>query len=392
VTKKVVFDRKVLNSSLLPENPSLKLLRIIGSPFALNKEASSNSEESLELYNLAVKNKISMLYLEALKQQRRLHRLEAKYEEERAKYLTFINEVAKVSRVLEAAGIRFAVYKTIKPYPALPNDIDIIILGDNSVYEKAAEVLLRAHYEVALPGVVKTESLTNDDAYKRAARLATKPTSYKHEHISPAATNFIETEHNTSIDLHREIAMNYTVYMDKKNFEGHVVRTSLNNGEEIKTLAPDLDLACTVVHSLMEHLYLLGGYYTFLFQLLKMDESGIGEFVNIIKENKITLAAKAFTTVTAGLCRAAYGVIPEKVYTISDKLDLDTSELENITNNDFNTPHRYKIQTIARVLMEKNKEARFRRSVLKQLMSMMNPMQAKLIISELVNMRRRKAY
>ena len=392
MTKKTVSNGMALSSNLVLVNPSLKLMKIIGSPLTPGKKVVTSSEEAMELYHLAVKNKIPMLYMEALRQQGKLGELEATYQEGKAKYLTFIDAVARVSKVLEATGDRFAIYKTIKPYPAVPNDIDIIILGNTNEYRHAAETLLRARYQVALPGVVETESLTDDDAYRRAARLAIKPTSYKHEHISPSATNFIETEHHTSIDLHKEIAMNHTVYMDKNNFEGHVVKTRLSNGEDINTLTPELDLACMAAHSLMEHLYLLEGYYSFLFKLSKMSASEIGRFTTIVKENRITLAARAFTTVTARLCQAAYGVIPEEVHLVADRLGSDNHELENTVSNDFTTPHRYKVLTVVRMLLEKTKEGRFRRSVLKQVISMLNPLQAKLVVSELIDRRRREKY
>ena len=57
------------SNSALTSNLTLKLLRTIGSPLISNKQPFVNGIESSELYDLAVKNKISLLYLEALKQQ-----------------------------------------------------------------------------------------------------------------------------------------------------------------------------------------------------------------------------------------------------------------------------------------------------------------------------------
>ncbi len=390
--KKHRFNGIVLDQELLLQNLSLKLIRTIGSPFVPGEEIPAADKESLELYCLAVNNKIPVLYLEALHQQGKLGELEEKYSEWKAKYPVFIDEVEKVSKVLEDGGVSFAIYKTIKPYPALLNDIDLLIMGDNYMYRKAAEILLRAHYSVELPGIVEAESLTDDEAYKRAARLATKPTSRKGEHISPTSTNFVTPDHNILIDLRKELAMNYTLWMDKNNFREYIIRAKLCSGGEIKTLTPELDLACTVAHTFSEHLYLLGDYYTFLFQLSKMGEREVNEFANIVRDNEIAFAARVFITITAALYQAAHGVLPKELQVMCDKFGSDNNELKNIIRNNFHTPHRYKIITIVKTLLEKTKDRKFRRSVLKQILSMISPAQAKLVIGELIKKRKKEAY
>ena len=186
--------------------------------------------------------------------------------------------------------------------------------------------------------------------------------------------------------------MSYTVYLDKNRFRGHVIREKLINGKESNALTPALELTCVIIHSVMEHLYLLGEYYTFLFQLSEMDERGIDGLINVLRENRVTVAAKAFIAVTVGLSQAAYGTIPEKLYMISNKLGLDMAELENVRKNDFNSPHRYKISTIARTLLEKTKEKRFSESVLIQMLNMLNPKLLKLVVSSLIDRRRREIY
>ena len=69
-------------------NRTIKLLRVIGSPFAPDREAElpENKQEALELYNYAIKNKIGLLYLEALKDSGKLEEFESnafEYEFER---------------------------------------------------------------------------------------------------------------------------------------------------------------------------------------------------------------------------------------------------------------------------------------------------------------------
>ena len=123
--------------STILSNQTLKLLRTVGSPFLSTTEISKEGNESLELYNHAVKNKIPLLYLDTLKQQTNLNELKSQYEEEHARYLKFLDGVARVSEVLNVADIEYAIFKTIKPFPTVHGDADIIILGDDEMYERA---------------------------------------------------------------------------------------------------------------------------------------------------------------------------------------------------------------------------------------------------------------
>ena len=392
MSEKSVINKMDSNSNTLLPNPSLDLLRVSGSPLTPEKKAIYNNQQALELYRLAVKNKIPMLYLETLQQQGKLSELEATYEEGKANYSIFIEGVATVSKVLEVAGVKFVIYKTIKPYPAVPNDIDILIMGDDNAYRHAAETLLRARYNVAQPGIIDVDALTDNEAYRKAARLATKPSGHKHEHISPTSTTFIAPGNKIVIDLRKELAANHTLWMDKNNFKEPITRTKLSSGEEINQLTPELELATIMMHSLKEQLYLLGDFYTLLFWLSKADERRMESLINIIKENRITAAARAFIAVSAALYQAAFGLIPEEVHMLSNKLGADATESENIVRNNFNTPHRYRLLTAAKVFLEKAKEGSFRRSALRQILSMLNPMQAKLVVSELIYMNRRDVY
>ena len=345
------------------ENLAVKLLRTIGSPLLANEEPFANGTESSELYDLAVKNKIPLLYLEELKQQGKLNKLKMKYEEECARYLKFLDGVGKVSEILDATGVKYAIFKTIKPYPAVPGDVDIIVLDNNDECRRANEILLEAGYreeEVRVSG--------------------------------PGLPDLIDPEGNIIIDLQDELEISYVIYMDKSKFKEHIVKTKISSGKGIKTLEPELDLAIVIIHSLTEYMYLLGEFYTFLYSLAKMNEREIDDFVAILKENKITAVAKTFVTITANLHEAAFGVIPEKLEYVLDKLGYKKSEAERLVKSDFKMPHRYDVSTVVKVILEKMGERRFRRSVALQLVKMLNPRLIKRVVGEVIERRRREYY
>ena len=360
-------DRPMINVSNLNldllSNQTVKLLRTIGSPFIANKKPSVDNAESLELYDFAVKNKISLLYLEALKQQGKLNRLKKRYDEEHARYLKFLDGMGKVSKMLDAAGIKYVIFKTIKPYLAVPGDVDIIVLDDNNAYMRAYEIFHEAGYR---------------------DKEGVKSGSTGPDLISP--------ESDIIIDLQDELELSYVVYMDKNKFRGHMVKKEIPSGVQIKTLTPELDLAIVIIHSLTEYLYLLGEYYTLLHSLARMNERETDDFVAILKENKITAAAKAFVTITAVLHEVAFGIMPEKLEYILGNLGYEKAEAERLVESNFKVPHRYGVSTVVKVILEKMREKRFRRSVGVQVVKMLNPQLTRYMISEIIERQKREYY
>lgn len=379
---------------LINKSPTIKLLRTIGSPFQPTTERPENDNESSELYDHAVKNKIPLLYLESLKQQGKLNKLNSKYEEEHARYLKFLNGVAKVSEVFNAADIEYAIFKTIKPYHAVLGDADIIVLTDDDMYKKAVEALLRAGYIPQLSNLVDVKTLNSEEEYKKAVEILITPThgggKYGLKHISPTGTDFIDPEWNLDIDLQKDLALSYIIYMDKRKFRGRIIETELNEAK-ISIPKPELDLAIVIAHSLTEQLYLLGEFYTFLYRLSEMDKERIINFIDILKENRLTTAARAFVTITSILCEKAYGKVPEKVEVLLNELGYEESEARRLVKN-FKVPHRYGWSTLIKVFGEKMKEKRFRRSVGTQMVKMLNPKLMWLVIRSVIEMRKREYY
>ena len=381
--------------AILPD-PTIKLLRTVGSPFFSTTEACKQYNESLELYNHAVKNKIPLLYLETLKQQENLNELKSKYEEEYARYLKFLDGVTRVSEVLNAADIEYAIFKTIKPFPTVHGDADIIVMGDDGMYKRAVEYLLKAGYTPQLSGFVDVETLTSKEDYRKAAKTLVKPThgGGKHGlgHISPTGTDLVDPERIIDIDLQKELALNYVIYMDKNKFRGYITEITLPNGAKIKTPTSELDMAIVIAHSLAEQMYLLGEYYAFLYRLSEMDGMGLNNFIDILKENKLTTAAKSFITITAVLCEEACGKVPKKIEELLDEFGYDAAEAGRLVKSGFKVPHRYGWSTLIKIFIEKMEEKRFRRSVLVQMVRMLDPRLMRLVIAYVAEMRRREYY
>ncbi len=364
--KDLIKDVDTLGANALSENPTIKLLRIIGPPFAPTTEMQEadveGDIETPELFDLAEKNKILLFYLETLKQRGKLSRLKTEYDKEHQRYTKYINEFTKAAKILNASNIDYTVFKTIRPYPVVPSDADVVVLGGDREYKKAVELFLKASYKEAVP-----------------------------DGPCPQAGDLMDPIEKIPTDLQKEVEVSYVIYMDKNKFEGGIIKDKLPSGEEICNLRPELDLGIVVAHSIIqEQMYLLGEFYTSLYRLSKMNENEITKFISILRDNKIVRAARHHLTVTATLCEAAYGAVPQKLEDILNEIGTEESEVKKLIKSDFEMPYKFSLLTLAKVSLEKMREKRFRNSVASQILHMLDPRLTKFVISQVIFRRKRE--
>jgi len=356
---------------------TIKLLRIVGSPFVRDHELElpGNELEALELYNYAIKNKIGLLYLEALNDRGKLEefRLKSNYEEEQEKYDKQLITVARVSELFNSSNVNYAVFKSIMPFPATPNDVDIIHFGSDVEFENAAELMLLSGY-LEVKGQADAEQRMFHDA--RDGKL------WPHPHQKDVY----------DVDLYQKISASHILYLDKRKLEGHVIEIN-RFGTILKVLKPEAELVAIVIHSIIpEMLCTLFVYYSTLYYLAKMNSREINEFIDIAKENNAVYPIKVHFSVLAELHQAAHGFIPAQIEEILTKLGTDELEKRNLFKNEFKTPHKYGLSTVVKTLLEKANEAECRRSVIKQLVYMLNPRHTKWVIHNIIWRRQRETY
>jgi len=367
---------------------AIDLLRVIGSPFVTERESSIDSPESDQLYHYAIRNKISLLYLRSLKEQGELDQLRPAYNDESNRYMSFLHTVAKVSQVLDSSDIRHAVFKSVRPYPTVPSDVDVMVFGDNYMYEKSVLTLLKNCYKPLLSHLITTDRLINESDYSGAVEILTRPT-YAKNHVSPTGCAFVGEDTNIHIDLQKDMATSYVVYMDKNRFEAHTITQELSTREKVVSLTPELDSAVMIAHSVFGPMYYLGEFYTLLYHLSAMNDSHVNQLALLLRENRLECAARAFVNISADLHNAAYGSVPERLQALIAKLGTDTSASKMIRSNNIEIPFKYRPITVSRAVLEKFGEPRFRRSLLTQVVKMMNPKLTKLVLIEVIRMARR---
>jgi len=362
------------------KSPSLtiKLLRMIGSPFASEQKQvlPENKGEALELYDYATKNKIGLAYLESLKDQGMLEELglKRKYEEEKKKHDEQLITLRRISELFNSSGVNYAIFKSIMPFPATPNDVDIIHFGSDDEFERAAELMLQSDY-MEVKGQADSEQRMFHDV-KCGGCLDPHP---KEKDVY-------------DVDVYHKISASYVQYLDKRKLKKYVVEMNILNNK-IKVLRPEAELVAIIIHSIIpEMLCTVLVYYATLYHLARMNSEGIKSFIDIAKENNVTFSVKAHGSLVAELHKAAHGFIPVKIEEILVKLGDEQRERKLLVKNDFKMPHKYSLSIVSKILLEKSREKEFRRSVGKQIVHTLNPRLAKWVVNEIILRRRRETY
>jgi len=314
-------------------------LRTIASPFSPAIKTASDPKKALELYRCSIKNRISLLYLEALRKKENMDIVKSVYEKKQKKYLETSSAIVRASQILANINTKHAIYKTVRPYKATTVDIDVLIFKPRNSYRNAINAMYAAGYKIIEYG--------------------------------PRSTTLQDPEVHIGIDLYEQVAVSFITYMDKEKLIDYVTSIRLPSGECVKTLKPEADLAAIIAHSVMkEQLYTLSEYYTFIHYLKQMN---IDNFIQIVKQNNITSAARTHAAITALLHKAAHETIPDKLQILLSNLDAKTCETTLLIRNNFKTPHRYHMLTVAQSFLEIAKGKKCRNSIATQFLHMLNP-------------------
>jgi len=352
-------------------NPTLKLLQIIGSPFASVESVKIESRnEALELYKHAKRNKIGLLYLEALKNHDVLEkfRLLSEWQKENARYNEQLTTVARFATVLNSLNVEYAVFKSVMPFKIVPNDVDVLFFGSDEEYYRLIEMLPNFGYEKIVDVPSPAEVMLHD--------LRSQP------HENPKEKDVFD------VDLYREAGASYIVYLDKRKLRKYVTEVDVF-GETVKVLRPEADLIALYTHAIIpEFIFTLSLYYISLCYLSKMMKSDLKKLLDISKENHVIFPLKYHCSLIAGLHDLVHGFVPDIIVELLDVLNMDKANL----NSKFVAPFHYSWSVVFKTFAEKSKEHRFLKSVLRQGVSMLRPKYFMWVGKVILERRRRKTY
>ena len=250
----------------LPLSPALNLIRMLGVPSLVLPR--SECVESLDVFDYAFRNRIALLYLQTLADHGRLDRLGSQYERLCKRHNNLHCDIRTLTHSLEATGIAYAIVKTLRYYPANPNDIDVVLLGNSDECERATETVETLGYRHRSDNVTRGRVVSLWD-----------PRRPKDEPHRGNVADYID------LDLYREIAIHELLYFDSARFRGadqlhtfvNIVDGSLTTA---RVLPAWLDLFLVYLHSIFPNRsYGLEVFYTTLYNLEQFSEPDLQAFV-----------------------------------------------------------------------------------------------------------------
>jgi len=210
------------------EDTSL-LIKSIGLPEFIEGEKPPPNE-ALSLLQLAELNKIPLLYLESLGKSGKYPLLKAQLSRYKNKHRKTLELTALVSSLLEESGIPYTIFKTLKPLPYTPADIDVLLWS--------SEDLTKASQTLEKRGLKPLDR----DLY---------------------GLTMLSIDHSLNVDLTTEVAASSFIYLDKSLLFKHVTQVEVG-GFKVQTLQPHAELVAVATHSLYkEQMYTASDYYTF---------------------------------------------------------------------------------------------------------------------------------
>lgn len=207
-----------------------QLVQIIGLPDVDNKQSFELKLEDFEtFFKLAEKNKVHLLFLQSASrlfpENSVVKSSLSNYEE---RYQRTIGLTKFVAGVLKREGVSYTFFKTIKPFPYTPSDVDVLLWADDDL--QTAINKLRAEGCVVLDG----------DLY---------------------GVTMYSPVYKLNIDLTLRVAVSGIVYADKKLLFEHVYDVHVD-GQQVRTLKPSVDLLVVAGHSVYkEQMFTLSDYY-----------------------------------------------------------------------------------------------------------------------------------
>ena len=337
----------------------LKLLHTIPTPFYESKYRPDSQRELAILFKLAKQNKIELLFLESLDS---VVSLPCTFKELlielRKKRLEMLITADRIIDVLEQLGYRASTFKSWTPFPAVPNDIDVIILDE----------LNRREFRKLIQILVKKYSYHVFDVIPYAVSIHDSRCG---NHLNPRVKDPYD------IDLYLEVAANNIIYIDKRLLKRQLREISIDHVIQLYTLSDEHELLVQLTHSVIpEQIFLLYHYYTVIYLLNNIN-------FEIVKKA---------TRVTHNMCAV--------VLALDLALDLlNTIRNETIGSNRYRVReflnkgyYRFKINEIFKCIAEKLSDERFTRSFVEQIVSLLKPTTLCHVTQELASRRIRTTY
>jgi len=293
---------------------ALLLIKSIGLPGLMEGKVTPLNE-ALSLLQLAELNKIPLLFLESLRKFRKHPLLEAQHSRYRNKHRKTLDLIALVSSLLEESSIRYTVFKTLKPFPYTPADIDVLLWSERDL-TKASQIL---------------------------EKRGLKPLDR-----DPYGLTMFGVSKGINIDLTTEVAASSFIYLDKSLLFEHVNHVEVD-GFKVQTLQPRADLLAVAAHSLYkEQVYTASDYYNFA-----LSSQHYQEALKLAERAHTKFVLETALKLTHDITIHAFGSDNSLIESLKNPLQTVDMNRRIQTGERFDLPMKYSPRTLLRGLSRK---------------------------------------
>jgi hypothetical protein len=245
----------------------------------------------------------------------------------------------------------YSIFKSIKPYPAIPNDTDVIIFGGKKKFESALAYLYKCGY--IFHEWAPMQTTLYDPRGKGKIGKGKKGGTYY-------------------IDVYSEISTDYFLYINKKSLFPYIESLKLN-GTIIRNVRKEVELAIILFHNVFpERTFQLEHFYMPLY-FLKDSNFNINILIKFAEEQKLAYAIAANLTIVEYIHNKVFGFAPEKISQLLDKWRRNEFELDRFKKMGEETPYMFSPITFWMTFLHKIKDNAALKSLFVQGLHMLNP-------------------
>ncbi|MCC7004849.1 hypothetical protein IT397_02950, partial [Candidatus Nomurabacteria bacterium] len=252
-----------------------KLVKLIGTPFSERISQNVSDQELLEFYDFAFENRVALLYLSLYRRDGWDQLLEEKYRYLKVREEKTFDVISRLaSKLNDFDNENYIVFKSIKPYPATPNDTDVLWLGSKEKYKEANKYLLNNGY-IFHEWAPQQKTYFDERGRDQVGKGKKGGTYY--------------------IDFYEDISTDYYAYANRHKLRPFI-RKEILNGVEVNFLASEPELAIMMFHNVFpERTFQLEHFFVPLYYFAKKDFN-FEVFINFVKSQKMEEAIKANLT------------------------------------------------------------------------------------------------
>lgn len=311
-----------------------------------------NSSYLEGIYDKAFKDRVALLLLETYKSNDWTESLKKKYNILNNRKKETLSVISKLAGLLnEFDESSYVIFKSLKPYPATPNDTDVLFFGSKAEYEKAYKYLL-------------------DNGYIFHEWAPQQRTVY-----DPAGIGKIGEGKKGGtyyIDLYQEVSTDYFAYFNKNKLKPFVIKRDIN-GILANVLKAEPELAIIMFHNVFpERTFQLEHFYMPLYYL--SDENfDLELFIKFIKDNKMVTAIKNNLSLIGYIHKKHFGFVPEQIRMILNNIGENPGEVKRFQQKGEITPYLFSPKVFWLTFLNKATELYCFKSLMVQMFKMLNP-------------------